>query len=153
MATSRDGYVARGPADDMSWLGPYDKAVFRILTAVDGKLVVSEKSSRFMPARLVGRSLTTVSRSSVSLASLWVSPVYQRAWLLGGQTLALHAKAESMIDEVHLCVSDRLLPPGNAAIKFDDSLLDGMVQVMKTHIGDTTIELWRTIKEPVMVAK
>lgn len=90
MAHSSDGFVARGPEDDMSWTGSADKALFRLLTRAGSQVCgVGSNTYKLMP-KLPGRKLTQISRGpdGISLEDLWRIP---NSWLLGGQTLALEA--------------------------------------------------------------
>lgn len=110
LGVSADGYLARGPNDDMRWLGPMDKKVFRVLTGIDGLLVVSKKTAEAMPSELPGRRLFPVSSSDPNLPDLEEAFLKygSYAWLIGGPSLALLALKEGYIHETVLCVSDRL---------------------------------------------
>ena len=93
MAISRNGYVARSASDDMSWTGPVDKAVFKLLTSTHPVLAVSAKTLEYMPKSLPGRgklyALSTDPRRGVSLEDM--TRIAPDAWLLGGQEIALYA--------------------------------------------------------------
>ena len=108
LGISRDGFLARTENDDMRWLGPIDKAIFRILTGINGTLIVSKKTAQNMPA-LEGRKLIPVSSSEFSLEE--AAAAFEDAWLIGGPTLALIALKGGLIHETILCVSDRYAFP------------------------------------------
>lgn len=105
MAVSGDGFVAKGPDDDMSWTGPIDKAVFKLLTSTSDVLAVSAKSLEFMPKELPGRGrlygLSTDPRKGVQLEDF--AAMFPDAWLLGGQELALYAMKNGFVDKAYIC--------------------------------------------------
>lgn len=161
MAVSADGYLARGPEDDMRWLGPWDKAAFRILTGVGGVLGVSRRSRRLMPETLQGREVLSLSSGGLGQEDGQFSwgtvsdfgRIFPDGWLLGGPTLALHALEARMVREVHLCRSERRafpegVAPSTTADPYGDFLTPflegrGWSIRMKTRVGDTTVEVWR----------
>ena len=105
MAVSGDGFVAKGPDDDMSWTGPIDKAVFKLLTSTSDVLAVSAKSLEMMPKQLPGRgriyALSTDPRRGIQLEDF--AAMFPDAWLLGGQDLALYAMKNGFVDKAYLC--------------------------------------------------
>lgn len=137
MAVSADGYVARGEDDDMSWTGSEDKKVFRLLTHVGTDPIgVGAKTFRQMPP-LKGRQLQPISRKRTffiehaplpnPLVDGWPETTSVRrymiqsktleqffrenlsAWLIGGQTLALSAVRQGLVDQVFLCHNRAML--------------------------------------------
>lgn len=138
MAVSFDGYVARNDSDDMSWLGPTDKRVFRILTGVGGLCAVGKKTYEHMPAALNGRTLVRLSREDFSLHQL--NTIHHAVWLLGGQTVALQAFKFGMIREVHLCRSRRSLGEDGVREQLSQYLAE---PAMKTRVNDVTVEVYR----------
>lgn len=156
MAVSRDGFVSRGPNDDMSWLGPFDKAAFRIITGVGGNVATSRRTARLMPETLKGRTIHTLSSQEAQIdgcvghtSKAWGSlGLFQKVfgetgWLIGGLTLALAASEEGWLSEIHLCRSDRMCWEGTP---FNKDLMDLSPRLsyrMKTRIGDTTVEVYR----------
>jgi len=116
MAVSKDGFVARGEDDDMSWTGPIDKAVFRLLTSTSDVLAVSAKTLQYMPKERPGRgklyALSTDPRRGVALEDL--APIAPDAWLLGGQELGIYAMKNGFVNKAYLCrVLDKELGVGN----------------------------------------
>ncbi|QDP53515.1 MAG: hypothetical protein GOVbin4933_61 [Prokaryotic dsDNA virus sp.] len=105
MAVSGNGFVATGPNDDMSWTGPIDKAVFKLLTSTSDVLAVSSKSLEMMPENLPGRGklygLSTDPRKGVQLEDF--AALFPDAWLLGGQELALYAMKNGFVDRAYIC--------------------------------------------------
>jgi len=105
MAVSGNGYVANGPEDDMSWTGPIDKAVFKLLTSTSDVLAVSAKSLQYMPKALPGRGklygLSTDPRRGVQLEDF--AAMFPDAWLLGGQELAMFAMKNGFVDRAYIC--------------------------------------------------
>ncbi len=163
MAVSKDGYVARGPSDDMSWLGATDKAVFRILTGVNGDVAVGRGTACYMPRELPGRSLVYLSSRGRQTGKSWGTleqfhRLAKHGWLIGGPRLALLALEAGYVDEVHLCRSDRCAFPDTHE---DDPIVDpitpwltdhlctalptssGWVLELETRLLDVTVECWR----------
>lgn len=101
MAVSTDGYLCRGPDDDMDWTGPADKALFRVLTSVGGVCAAGTTTWNLMPA-LEARQLIPLSREGYTLRRL--EDEHPEAWLLGGPTVANAALCRSLVREVHLSV-------------------------------------------------
>jgi len=108
MATSADGFIARGPDDDMKWSGSLDKLIFKLLTCTSGgQLGAGSTTYDQMPKQLNGRTLHCISRNipnrsrkCISLSQFYT--VYPQGWLIGGQTIALTALEENLIHEVFL---------------------------------------------------
>lgn len=126
MAVSADGYVARKKGDDMSWTGPSDKAAFRLLTCVGGTptstfigpicastLACGPKTYELVPKTLAGRRLMRLSSRPRStdpedLNDLaWYNRHYPTGWLIGGQTIALAALEQDLVDQAFICASGR----------------------------------------------
>lgn len=176
MAVSKDGFFSRGPMDDMSWLGQTDKAVFRILTGVGGLCVASLHTCSLMPTTggftgsymLGNRTIATVSRrgrgASIKGANgttymAWgtlqeFTRVHPGAWLLGGPALLTSAMAEDLVDELHLCVSDRMAFAHDAPGAIREHVRDDMVNNLypgrwenraNTRMLDVMVQLWGRI--------
>ena len=119
MAISRNGYVARSADDDMSWTGPIDKAVFKLLTSTHPVLAVSAKTLEYMPKSLPGRgklyALSTDPRKGVSLEDM--TRFAPDAWLLGGQEIALYALKNGFVTKAYLCIAAADVEPGPDAVQ------------------------------------
>lgn len=141
MVVSADGFVARGPEDDMSWTGRYDKAVFRALTGVGGRFAVGSATHRLMPDRLEGRTAYVLSRTMGMTLEAFQAHCPE-GWLIGGQTVALAALEKGFLSEMHICWSDRPLGSG---VPFDPAFLERHPNgpAMGTRVGDTTVEVYR----------
>ena len=106
MAISADGFVAKSDQDSMTWLGPLDKHIFRILSAVGGVCGIGQKTLACITTPLPWPGRTLIPLSSYGNTTL--TDFYHEhpdAWLLGGQTLALQAFEFGYLSEVHLCRS------------------------------------------------
>lgn len=155
MAISGNGYVAMGPEDDMSWTGPVDKAVFKLLTSTSEVLAVSAKTLEFMPNELPGRgrlyALSTNPRRGVALEDF--AAVHPNAWLLGGQELALYALKNGFVDKAYLCralgteivqetrIEDRLTPYF-ARRRYSKGAGAWWDQSMRVQIDTLLVEVW-----------
>jgi len=51
-AISNNGYMARGPNDDMSWTSSLDKKIFNLLTTAFGDCVSSKTSYHLLPQKM-----------------------------------------------------------------------------------------------------
>lgn len=105
MAVSADGFVARGPDDDMRWTGPDDKQLFRSLTQVGGALGMGRVTYDLCAEKLRTYGRRTVCLSSrpghgMGLGEFAFS--HPGAWLIGGQTVVKEAIRIGLVDEVHL---------------------------------------------------
>lgn len=155
MAISRNGYVARSASDDMSWTGPVDKAVFKLLTSTHPVLAVSAKTLEYMPKSLPGRgklyALSTDPRRGVSLEDM--TRFAPDAWLLGGQEIALYALKNGFVTKAYLCIADTDVEPepdaiqdrlrpyfeGRRYVKGRGSWWD---QTMRVAVDSLMVEVW-----------
>lgn len=113
LAVSADGFLAKGPDDDMRWTGPIDKAIFRLLTLSNGNDVLLAGSRTFdqMP-KLPGRQMERLSRGPGGLSLGYASSAYLDAWLIGGPEVALAALRDQEISRAFLCISPNILGEG-----------------------------------------
>lgn len=105
MAVSADGYVARGPEDDMTWTGPTDKAVFRLLTMGETVGAGRVTYNLMRNLKLKGRDLRLITSNpgaGYTLESF--ARNCPRSWLIGGHTVALSALDHNLLDHVYLSV-------------------------------------------------
>lgn len=121
LASSADGYLARGPEDDMKWTGPIDKAVFRLLTLSNGNDVLLAGSRTFdqMP-KLPGRTMERLSRDGLTLEQ--AAGVHMDAWLIGGPTVAREALSLGLVRRAFICVSPVELGSGMHARELEQFL-------------------------------
>lgn len=112
MAVSADGFVAKGPCDDMRWTGFTDKQVFRLLTASHPILLVGRQTAGVMP-QLPWRRVVTLSRSSSKGITLERAAAdYPGAWLGGGAQVALAALEAGLIETSFICHTSAMLGQG-----------------------------------------
>ncbi len=113
MAVSADGFLCKGPADDMKWTGKTDKLLFRVLTGV-GRVCAAGSTTRDLIRSLPGRTLLGLSRNGYALEAF--AEEYPDGWLLGGPTVVKAALRASLVDEVYLSwITDVKLGSGVAA--------------------------------------
>lgn len=144
MAVSADGFVARMGEDDMRWTGSLDKAVFRLLTGVGTEpLAVGRRTRALMPSYLPGREIYVLSSSGGILADGTLANYHDRypdGWLIGGQTVAVEAREQDLLSEVHLCRSTRFIWDG---VPMSPVLTAGMTLRMSTLVVDLNVEVYR----------
>lgn len=157
MAVSKDGFVARGSDDDMTWTGPIDKAVFKLLTSTSDVLAVSAKTLQYMPNTLPGRgklyALSTDPRRGIALEDF--AGMFPDAWLLGGQELGLYAMKNGFVNKAYICrVLDKELGIGNPNA-IDDQLTGYLArrryskgrgswwdEALRVKIDQSLVEVW-----------
>lgn len=106
MAVSADGFVCRGPADDMEWTGAADKRLFASLTR-DQVVGAGSTTCRMLPP-LPGRTVKRITREARGLGggAEWTLGDFARAfpegWLIGGQTVLTAAIYGGLVDRVVL---------------------------------------------------
>ncbi len=142
MAVSADGFLCRGPTDDMMWTGSMDKRLFRVLTGV-GRVCAAGSTTRDVMRDLPGRTLFELSRGGYTLEDF--ARDHPNGWLLGGPTVAEAALRAKLLDEVHLSwICDVRLGSGVAADSvFKDHLTD---KYMSTTFGDVVLECYETTR-------
>lgn len=155
MAVSKEGYVTRTADDDMSWTGATDKQLFRLLTSVGGHIACGSRTR--MPLSLPGRTLHTLSRKRVVPYNPdgpvyndleWFNRCHPDGWLVGGQTIAMEALKQDLVDEAFICMSDRKCfprPDGELCrlqewISFENSRF---VSQRDIKINDVCMTVWR----------
>jgi dihydrofolate reductase len=103
IAMSADGYVCKGPDDDMTWTGPVDKAIFRLLTLSDpGPLLAGRVTAEMLP-RLPGRTVLPLSRKGLTLEA--AHHAHPNAWLIGGPNVAVEALSRGLVKSAYICRS------------------------------------------------
>lgn len=153
MVVSADGYVAREANDDMSWAGPTDKAVFRLLTMVGSHLACGEKTFNLMKGvKLPGRTLHVLSRCpyhNVVYDLKWFNRNYPTGWLIGGQKLAMRALNYDMVDQAFICVSTRKCFPTDSGVEcelhniiHDRGQAPRFYKDAEVKIGDMAVHVW-----------
>lgn len=123
LASSADGYLARGPEDDMKWTSPIDKAVFRLLTIsnADDVLLAGSRTFDQMP-RLAGRRMERLSRGPKGLGLSEAASRWPSAWLIGGPEVAVAALRLGLISRAFICVSPVELREGIHAMELSTLL-------------------------------
>ncbi len=106
LAVSQDGFLARGPDDNMTWTGPLDKFAFKLLTLSDGLPLYAGSATFDSLPPLKGRKVYRLSQDgspeSMSLEQAWTNN--ENAWLIGGPAIAEKALHAGYVDRVFLCV-------------------------------------------------
>lgn len=141
MAISADGFVARGPDDDMRWLGPTDKGVFKLLTTqTDPSILVrSRRTELAMPRVLNARKIISVTRKHGGVSLEKAHANWPDAWMVGGQELATVAIKAGMIGTAFLCHSPRYCFDGIPST-LQESLNDvGLKVVLESQVGEVRV--------------
>lgn len=103
MAVSADGFVAKGPRDDMRWTGHLDKQLFKLLTVSHPVLLVGRKTFEVMP-KLPWRRVVPLSRDPTLGVTLEQAvSLYPGAWLGGGAEVAETALRAGLVETTYLC--------------------------------------------------
>jgi dihydrofolate reductase len=110
LAVSQDGFLCRGPDDDMRWTGPADKAVFRLLTMASSSPLFAGKRTAAQMPKLPGRRLLALSTTGLTLHM--AAMMHPDAWLIGGPTVAMSALRDGLIKRAFLCHCSRVLGGG-----------------------------------------
>jgi len=139
LASSADGYLARGPEDDMKWTGPIDKAIFRLLTLsnADDVLLAGSRTFDQMPP-LPGRRMERLSRGSNGIDLAEAASRWPSAWLIGGPEVSVAALRLGLVTRAFVCVSQAELREGIHAMELSTLLPhDGPEFTIK--VGDVKV--------------
>lgn len=106
MAVSKEGYVARGPRDNMAWTGSLDKALFRLLTLSDPVVGMSKRTLDLLPGKqwekgLPGREVVELSRFGTTVEKFALD--HPGAWLAAGPSLGIAAIEAGVVKRVFMC--------------------------------------------------
>ncbi|WID42031.1 dihydrofolate reductase [Pseudomonas phage ZQG1] len=113
LAVSKDGFLCKGPDDDMKWTGPLDKFAFKLLTMSSDQPLLAGSTTYNMMPKLPGRSLYRLSQKGEGGLTLEEAHFYYpHAWVIGGPTVAEQALKKGLIDRVFLCSVDKALKGG-----------------------------------------
>lgn len=98
---SLNGYMAKGPDDDMLWTPSLDKKIFRLFTsAYGGVCICSRNTYNLLPRKMIGdvnrRFIVATRTGQTTLRSL--NKIYPNAVLIGGPTFLKSAFDEGVID-------------------------------------------------------
>lgn len=98
LAVSRDGFVARGPNDDMRWTGSADKALFKTLTMGTIQPLLCGRTTFDLMPQLEGRALMPLSTNpGLGMSLEEAASRYPGAWLIGGPTIAWAALDRGLV--------------------------------------------------------
>lgn len=147
MVQSADGYVARGPQDDMKWTGSWDKKVFRLLTSVGGPLAAGSKTYDQLP-ELKGREIFRLSNKGSTLGRPGISlghfhRHYKEGWLIGGQEVAVAALDRGMVDEAFIMHVDVQLIEGISAGPLNNLIGRKMLPYDQFQFGDCRVRKYK----------
>lgn len=123
LAMSDDGYLARGPEDDMKWTGSIDKAIFRLLTLsnVDDVLLAGSRTFDQMP-KLPGRRMERLSCGPNGINLAEAATRWPSAWLIGGPEVSVAALRLGLITRAFICISPAELHGGIHAMELSTLL-------------------------------
>ena len=94
MAISGDGYLAKGPLDNMSWSGPTDKALFKLLTLSGPRTLLAGSGTYAILPRLHNRRIIQLTQNTrnrpdaMTLGEAAAQFPGLAADLIGGPTIA-----------------------------------------------------------------
>jgi dihydrofolate reductase len=144
LAVSADGFLARGPLDDMAWTGRDDKAVFRLLTTTHkGPLLAGRRTAELLP-RLDGREVQVISRDRNAGYTLQeASWMHRDAWLIGGPTVAREALEANLVELAVICQAPAVLGDGIPFKPLKDLLPD--VCTYRQLIGGIYVDIYTRV--------
>lgn len=148
MACSEDGYLCRGPDDDMEWTGREDKRLFRLMTTAGGVMGAGSRTFDLMPTKWLGRRLIRLSThdggqdcSGGHRMSLGMfAHHHPGAWLLGGPTVACEALDIRLVDEVHLFHSTKVKLGGGVGV------VETVLSRAEKYMESTGIQRFETLE-------
>lgn len=114
LAVSSDGYLARGPDDDMRWTGHSDKKLFRLLTETssDSVVLAGRTTAELLPP-LPRRRIKVLSRDYTKGITLQeASWTHRSSWLIGGPIVALEAVEANLVETAVIITSAASLGTG-----------------------------------------
>lgn len=124
LAVSADGYLCKGPEDDMKWTGELDKFIFKLLTLSDGATLLAGSTTFSQLPLLPGRKVVRISRGQYpgALSLPMAHQAYPDGWLLGGPTVAQAALRQGYVNRAYLCQNPNDLHGGIPAGVLKDLL-------------------------------
>lgn len=139
LASSADGYLARGLEDDMKWTGKTDKAIFRLLTLSNDNDVLLAGSRTFdqMPV-LPGRRIERLSRGPNGISLAEADARWPSAWLIGGPEVSVAALRLGLVTRAFICVSPTELHDGIHVMELY-TLLPKAGPEFSIRMGDTRV--------------
>lgn len=143
LASSADGYLARGPEDDMKWTGPVDKAVFRLLTLSSTDVLLAGSRTFDQMPKLPGRTMLRLSREAKPFGKhprfdLDVAATcFEDPWLIGGPTVAVEALKRGLVRRAFICVSPVSIGEGIHAAELEGYLPADPAYTIK--VGDVRV--------------
>jgi dihydrofolate reductase len=148
---SADGFVCRGPDDDMSWTCRQDKTLFRMVTTqarVLGAGSVTYDIMHSSTVRLDNRLLVRLTRIDDSSAGLALSEFarrYPNGCVVGGQRLMRLAIESGLVTSLMLCHNERVfLGAGQAeALRMKERGAFGWWRSVHDFGPDLTVHMWR----------
>ena len=141
MAVSSDGFVARGPDDDMYWTGSTDKGLFKLLTTSGGVLLAGRVTAAMLPP-LKHRLVVPLSRDPAYGLSLeQASSQYPGAWLIGGPAVAEEALHQGLVHQAYISQVPAFLGQGIPFRPILDLLPDSRLW-QNSLVGDVRMRVY-----------
>ncbi len=144
LVESKNGYMAKGPNDNMSWTPVLDKQIFQLLTTFNNVCICSKHTYTLLPQKMLSdpaREFIVAERvGSKSLPALNI--VYPNACLIGGPEFLKSAYNLSVIDTIIISTTKTPIEP-NERYKnpFNGNLPNPITTI---NFGELTVKMYKT---------
>lgn len=143
---SQNGYLAKGPDDDMSWTPSLDKKLFKLLSlAFGGVYVCSRRTYMLLPKKMVldeNRKFIIAEKAGIN--SLYhLNKMFPNAVLLGGPTFLKAAYNAKVIDSFIITTVEQRIRNNR---KYENPFIDILLQqelIGEVKFNELTVRVYK----------